>query len=334
MPIITPDTARTHLRIAVIQDAVERGETIIDVRTGYNPLVKELGYRAVAVAPDLAGTPWVLNCRTAVAGASAPALVLEAHADSNGRLVPLSVLHVPVTKLAWLALDLAAAYGVTGQFTYQVTVHDRGDDVVQAASSSREDGAIAFDDDDDDHVLRLPTTFVAGPPPWRSEPGAGAPGWLRCLFRRAAYLTFLGAARAERTCERSWLGLGRTFVTPAAGVVAIEELVGPLPAVAAGAQFIHTRGRDIAPYYQRYGDRIVAYLHLHPRAADGAAVTPKLSAQDHDVAWNVDNGTRALCAFPIALFETDPDAPGGDVAVHGYVRGTLCPLAWEVTADA
>jgi len=75
----------------------------------------------------------------------------------------------------------------------------------------------------------------------------------------------------------------------------------------------------------------------HPevrRALEGQDVTPSPSANDHELAWDFNRAVVAPSVFPIALFQTDPEAFDGDVAVYAYDRGVLRRIQTEVIDDA
>ena len=328
---MTPLTRRftPYLMISVHQGQACRGYRVLNLVSEYDPLVKEVAFRALAAAPRLAGRPWVLGCR-----GTGSQVVVEAFLDRENPGRPLAELAVPVDNFRWIAQLIMTQLGLTGTYIFKVTALEPGGPVVTAWNAGQRDDA--FELIDEEPVLRFPpaSCFEKGRPGLGSrvvDPVAGP--WVRCLFRHRALAAFLEAARQESTQERSWLGCGRTFLSRASCDVVIETFVGPLPTASASAGHLRTRGRDVARLYRSLGARLVAYLHLHPRALEGQDVTPSPSANDHELAWDFNRAVVAPSVFPIALFQTDPAAFDGDVGVYAYDRGVLRRIQTEVIDD-
>jgi hypothetical protein len=306
------------------------------MRSEYNPLVKELAFRALAAFPRRAGRPWRLNCRLAGAASDTPRVVLEAYVEKGGDGdpagdEPCAKLSVPAVHFRWIAEGIMSRLNLRGAFSFEVGV--LAADHPAVVDWRERDRCADFEFSAEEPELLLPPAGLLGEPPGPNRVIDAAPTWLRCIFRGSAFRAYLRAAQAETEQERSWGGCGRVHVSGGSCAVVIEELVGPLPAASAGPNHILTRGRDAARLHQTCGDRLVAYLHLHPRTVGEQSMTPYPSPQDHEVAWNIDRAARSIVVYPIALFRTDPGAPGGDVAVHGYDRGVLCRVQLEVTCD-
>jgi len=323
-----------HVAVCISQGERVLGYRLMDLATEYNPLIKELACRAVATNPSLAGRPWHLNARPAASDAPEPALALETRAadGSAGPGRPLVTMRVPVSHFAWVAAIMARQLSVEGTYTYHVGPLEPTDPIVARWHETESADADFEILPDEEPSLRLPTAFVPGEPPGPRRVLDRRPSWTRCLLAAGVRDTFFEAARAERRTERHWAGAGRTFLTPAACYVLIDELV-ELPPAEAGKCFVVTHGRGSRPIRERLGDRLNAHLHLHPRFAEDQPMTPTPSAPDSTVAWNLDQASPNPCCFPIALFEMDPSDPAGDVAVHAYERGLLVPVQLEVLGD-
>lgn len=321
-----------HLSVTVVQDGTPVGYRVLDMRTDYSPLVKELAWRATAANPSLAGAEWTLTVGLSEAEPSSPRLVLEAHqASENSRpsgAKLLAALEVPASTFGWIAHGVAAGVQATGEYTYLVTVQEPDSKVVADWNASDAD-------EDFDLIgagkprLTLPAGFsvaaLAGP---RRAIDA-ADSWLRCVFQRQAFEEFLAAAAKEREVERSWLGLGHVRLGCGACSVVIEGGLVELPGEA-GRAWIVTHGRDWARLQRRFGDRIVAFLHLHPSTIDGEPLSPRPSESDAVVAWNVSLSSASPAVFPIAMFGACAGSPDGGVAAYGYERGLLRRIQLEV----
>jgi len=323
-----PARAR-HLVVVPSQHGRTVSCRVLDLATEYAPLMKELGLRALAGRPDLAGRPWEPHLRLTAIDTPDPRVTIEVHLTDVPAGGPLFALDVPVANFQWIAADLVRRFGDEGDYSYRVAVAGPGSEVL-----ARWRRAIGDDDDlefiDDSQSLHLPRGLAAGPPPAPRRVVRSVPAsYLRCVFGRAPLAGFLRAAAGATDTERSWLGLGRAHLHDGRCYVVVEDLA-PLPAAEAGADYIITHGRDWARLHARAGGRLVAYLHLHPRTVEGRRITPRPSGNDAVVAWNVDHASPdGPCAFPIALFGTDPDDPGGDLAVHAYDHGLLQPAQLE-----
>lgn len=306
------------------------GTRILDLRREYNPLVKELGFRVLARNPGLAGRPWSLSCRVEGAGTPEASVVLEARLEGEEAGPRLAVVSVPIEHFRWLGQKLAAQFGLSGEFSCEVGVLSEEDPAVVRWRELDQSDDFEFCEDESELVI--PAGCERGPVPWPCRAIGPGEGWVRCVFRAAAFREFLSAAKSERSEEKAFLGLGPVYVSPESCSVVIEKVMGPMPAISAGIGHIRTLGRDVAKAYAAAENR-VAYLHLHPSAIGGAAMSPYPSTSDHELAWDFDRATGAPCVFPIALFGTDPDEPGQGIAAHGYDRGVLCRVRLEVERD-
>ena len=295
---------------------------ILDIARAYPPLAKELAYRAVAADPGTAGLRWRASIRMETGESS---VVLQAKRMDGNRT--LATMKIPADTFAWIAANLAADAGVEGGFEYSITASLADEPVAGKGNVGDEDFEIITDPGPD---LKLPRGFRGGTPVPQGRPIQAVPrAWLVCVFRDKALRTFLQAASKECNRERSWAGMGFVHVSPGACRTVIEEII-EIPGEA-GQTWIITPGRDWAAIHERIGaDRLVAYLHLHPRMVGDRNVLPKPSAHDAIVAWDVDLTSRNPCVFPIALFGADPAAPNGDLAVFGYVDGLLQRIPVEV----
>jgi len=323
-----------HVLVAVSQHAKLRGYRILRLSTDCPPLVKELAYRALAADDRLAGHPWQLNARIVSAGTTQAGIVLEAwvtdpQAPTSRLLVSVAI---PPKNFAWVASEIAAQLNLTGSCQFQVMVLDDKHPLVEHWTSSR--------DPDPDFVvtagakpsLRLPPRAAEAPLPAFAQVMGPATGtWLRCVFSRRAFEDFHRAARQEKETERSWAGLGRVHLLPDRCYTTIEELI-PLPGEA-GLSWIRTRGRDFADLCHRFGNRLSAYLHLHPHMLEGQPTRPAPSDNDRVVAWNYSTATAIPCVFPIALFGGDCDSATATVGVYGYDKGVLSAIPWEVLTE-
>lgn len=303
-----------------------RGARVLDLRREYDPLIKELAFRALARHPRLAGRPWSLRCRLEDTDSPLAAVLLEAHAERKR----LAAVAVPIGNFRWIAQKIAVQLGLQGGFSCEVGVLDADHPAVAESRVCAPDDDIEFIDEEPE--LRLPEGAVFGRPPWPCRTISAGEGWVRCVFRASALREYLRAARAETKEEKAWLGLGAVYLSPESCSVVIEELMGPLPAASAGIGHLRTLGRDVARAYA-VADRRVAYLHTHPRKIEGAAMSPDPSTNDHELAWDFDRASRLPSVFPIALFGHGQAPAGGDVAAHGYDRGVLGRVTLEVARD-
>ncbi len=323
---------RAHHLLVYVRQGTVRGYNIVDVRKNYGPAVTELGARAVAAAPNLAGREWFPTLRVEAGADDHGRVLLEAYLESplNVDDVILATIEIPVENLTWMAEGIAAKLRLDGRYSYGVQVLDPDDPLIQAAAASDEDGNFEFDDCGS--TLILPRGFHVGEPPFPRQIIAPAPTWLRCVFFRGALSQFLGAAAKETHSERGWAGIGSVYLTSAACYVVIEQLL-ELPVADAGRSFIHTRGRDFLKLRQQVGGNLTSYLHLHPAEIKGRRIPPFPSNSDAVLAWNFDLASEFPCVYPIALFGIDPKVPAGDFAVHGYDHGILTRVQAEASTD-
>jgi len=301
---------------------------MLDLGRNYRPLTKELAYRVVASNPDAAGLPWELDAGVdpQTEGGS---IVLRAvgREERGSRKTILGTMTVPAANFSWIAAGLAADAGAEGEFDYTLSVPATQEDTEARQGGEDDDFEIIAQPDPE---LNLPDSFRTGiPVRRRREISPAEHKWLTCAFRDKALDAFVGAAAKEESTEKSWAGVGFVHVDRGACRTVIEEIV-EIPGEA-GRTWITTRGRDWAALHRRIGaDRLVAYLHLHPRFQDDREAPPAPSTNDAVVAWNVDLGSANPCVFPIALFGADPTALNGDLAAFGFVGGLLQRIPMEV----
>ena len=320
-----------HMLIAVLQEGSVLGYRLLDMRSEYAALTKELACRAVAASPDFAGASWMPQLRVDGTDTATPSVLLDAFIDDEkggpGDSEAIAALRVPVSNFSALAADIATRLGVQGAYSYSVAVAEPDSQLVT------EWNALAKDDDFElmsstQTALVLPGGFsMAALPPRRVLDKAD--GWLRCVFGKSVLDEFLGAAALETDHERSWLGLGHVHLVPDACYVVIDEGLVELPGQAHRTG-ITTHGRDWARLYDAVGDRLVAYLHLHPPTAGDSELAPVPSTNDAVLAWNVDLASPRPTVFPIAMFGANVESPNGDIAVHGFERGLLTRIQLEV----
>lgn len=320
-----------YVLIVVSQDDRPQGYQVLNLSADYGPLIKELAYRALARDGRLAGRSCRIHARTGCGGRGRPELIVEAHVQDGSRRTgePIASLAMPVEYLAWLASRIAAQVGVEGAYRFQVMVLGANHPLIERWEAGMDLGSDFAVTSGPTGCLTLPSLLV------RAEPTeiVGGPGstWLKCLFSRKVYDEFRLAARAERERERSWAGLGEIQLCPDCCFVTIKEL-RPLPGEA-GREWIRTRGRDFAALCHEFGDRLTAYLHLHPRSVDGQRIAPSPSGNDATLAWDYSAAVAAPCVFPIALFGDESQEFATDMAVYGYDKGVLTPIRWEVLRE-
>ena len=329
MPDITaePRAGAHHLSVVVCQGGKVSAYRLLDMRTDFSPLTKELACRAAAGRPDLAGERWVLRLHALEASGD---VLMEAHlADGGpgGCLGPLASVRVPLASFSAIASRVAKDAQLDGDCKYGVLVHAPDAPIVADWDAQQEDPD--FELAAAEPQLTMPDGFAPGEPPGGRQVVHRAGGWLRCVFRRRAFEQFLDAAAAESDRERSWLGAGRVHLSSRACHVVIEDALVELPGEA-GQAWVVTHGRDWARLYRQVGDRLVAFLHLHPRTVEGKAMRPHPSTNDAVVAWNVCSVSPRPVVLPIAMFGTDRRSPGEDVAVFGYENGLLRQIQLEV----
>jgi hypothetical protein len=325
---------REHVLVAVSQNQKALGFRVLRLSTDYLPVVKELEYRALATHDKLAGRPWRLNARIAPADHPQSGMIIEAHAvgpPMRSRR-PLASLLIPLENFAWVASGIAARLGLTESCQYHVMVLDERHPLAQQRTGNNDPDPDFEVTSGTDPSLHLPMQPVATELPVSTQVMHSCPKtWLRCLFGRQAYESFRSAARQEKERERSWAGLGKVHLLKDCCYTTIDELVS-LPGES-GPSWIRTRGRDFADLHHRFGDRLSAYLHLHPRLVEGRPIRPAPSDNDAVVAWNYSAVTAIPCVFPIALFGTDSGSEAASIGVYGYDRGALSAIPWEVLTE-
>ena len=324
---------------------------VLDIRSEYAPLTKELVCRVVAAHPRLAGEPWAVSATIEGADTPAPHVVLGARlADGHpgggedgqgaGRRGPLVTMKVPFSNFSAIAAGLAAEFQLDGCSEYYVAVHDPESAVVAEWNAKESDDDFELMPAAEPRLV-LPGGFSSAPLPGPRRVVDAAESWVRCVFRRRAYEEFLDAAARETQRERSWLGTGRVHLEPEACHVIIEDLA-ELPGEA-GQTWVKTLGRDWAHAHAKAGDRMVAFLHLHPRTLKDpqTGTEQKMgvhpSGNDEVVAWNVGAASPRPAVFPIAMFgagaassNEEGGSPNGDVAAHAFENGLLTRIQLEV----
>jgi hypothetical protein len=331
MPAATINHAR-HLSVTVVRDDKPVGYRVLDMRTDYPPLLTELAWRSLAAEPSAGGSAWVPSVRIDARDPSSPQVILEARlADDDNKSAgadPLAAVEVPASTFHWIAASIANAVGVTGACSYVLAVQEPDSPLVADWRDSARDSDVEFLTQAEPG-LTLPERFeVAAPPgPRRVVDETGT--WLRCLFRQGTFDSFLAMAGRETEREHAWLGVGHVCPTRESCCVVIEPELVELPGEA-GRAWVFTRGREWAKLYARLGDRIAAFLHLHPAALDGEELSPTPSENDAAVAWNLSLASRNPLVFPIAMFGASADSPQGAVAAYGYERGLLRRIQLEV----
>jgi hypothetical protein len=316
-----------HVAVCILQDSKLISYRVLDVTREYPPLVKELGLRAVASHPEMAGLPWLPGIR--MDGATPDVLTLEAWPCPPGPGdAPLAVLSVPVANFSWMARQLASRAGLKGQ--YHMAVLALAPDSPHVADWKARTADVDFEISETTPELRLQAGFRNGPAPQPSHPiGEDGPSWLRCGFTARAFRSFLEAAEQERRVERSWAGIGSALLLPQGCITVIEELV-EIPGEA-GLSFIKTRGHEWATVKDQLDERsLVAYLHLHPRIVESTRITPSPSDNDSVLFWDFDLASPWPCVFPIALFMADARSAASDLAAYGYETGLLRQIPLEV----
>jgi len=325
-------TPVSHISVAVSQGERVIGYRILDAAAEYQPLVNELAWRVVSSHPQLGGAEWTLDLRLEGIDTEQPYVQLEALSNGkSGRGDVLADMRVPVTHFAWIAEGIAAQFKVDGEYKYHVAVVEKDSPLLKRWNE--------LDKDDDFELLSDVTPKLILPRDFTTEDARrprqvidAKDTFLRCVFAGRAFEEFLSAARRE-TQERSWAGLGHVRV-PRPGVceTVVEELAD-IPGEA-GEAWVWTRGRDFARVHAEIGDRLVGFLHLHPRkltdkeTGKTQALAPHPSANDAVCAWNVQVASAAPAVFPIALLGADPAR--GEVAAHGYDHGLLSGIQLEV----
>ena len=329
MSIATIDSAY-HLSVTVVQDDSPVGFRVLDMRRDHSPLITELAWRAVAAEPSAAGKRWVPTVR--MDDCESPRVILEAClADGDGkpaRAETLAFLEVPASAFHWIAAEIAAAVGTVGQCDYLIAVQEPSSMVVANWNTGDGDEDFEFLEQDQPR-LTLPGDFSVAKLSDAKRVIDQDDTWLRCVFHRRSFEMFLSAASNETEKERSWLGLGHVCLTHDACSVVIEPELVELPGET-GRGWITTRGRDWARLHHQLGDRLVAFLHLHPQTLDGEPLSPRPSRNDAVVAWNFSLASRAPVVFPIAMFGAHAGSPNGDVAGYGYEGGLLRRIQLEV----
>ncbi|MBA4387505.1 MAG: hypothetical protein C0404_05950 [Verrucomicrobia bacterium] len=319
--------ASAHAALVIFKDDQLAGCSLIDLSTDLQPVAKELAWRAAAAAPHRAGEALELNLRPGGTGN----LSLEALAADH---TPVAGIELPITGLYLIAQSLAASLQIQKPYKYGV-YPIRADDPLIANWEKEQ----ALDDDfeimsSSEPEWTIPGDFTGGLPEQSTMrlDTLPEPTWRRCLFTRAAYGAFLEAAAQEKEVERHWAGLGDTRLSAGACYSIIEELV-PIPGAARQAA-IETRGNEWQKFYSSIqGDRLVAYLHLHPPAIGEQTIMAAPSTDDHIVFMHIERIARRPCCFPIALFGSRPSKPGADLCVYAYNEGQLRMIQMEVSNE-
>jgi hypothetical protein len=319
-----------YLVIAVSQGRDFLGYRVLDMRSEYQPLMKELAWRAVAKNPTLKGAFWEPRLKLHGLDTPAPSVLVEAYLTGDNALqhngMPIATIKVPVSNFAYIATKIAAQLKVQGQYSYSITIVESDSKLVSDWYTEEE---ADFElNEDVKHNLILPDMFqdtVLSEPRKVLEK---VDTWLRCLFCKKAFDKYLGAAAKETDRERSWLGLGNVHLTQDVCHVTIEQLI-ELPGEAS-LYCITTHGRDWAKLHRKFGDKIVGFLHIHPRWAGTKELTPSPSENDRIVAWNVDLACSKPTVYPIAMFGADVDSPSEHLAVYGFNSGVLTRIQLEI----
>jgi hypothetical protein len=326
-PPVCRRSLRRHMALTVSEHGVVRGWNLLNLDRDYSPLAKELAWRAVARHPERAGEPWRMN-----ACVEGPDVIrLEAHATAgNGRQDILGALSVPATTFGWMADSMARQLGIRAHYSYNLVPLDDHHELLNSWSELHHDSDFEVEAPADAALL-LPDAFAAGAAPASRclVPAAASPG-LRCVFLKAAFEEFIHAARRESEMERSWAGEGKTYLSEDEVCSVVIEALRPIPGEA-HREWIVTHGRDWDRMRTLVGDRLVAYLHLHPGRVNGQRIAPFPSANDRVVTWNVDLGCSRPCVFPIALFGDEEWEIPDRIAAFGYDRGALRQIPLEVT---
>jgi len=321
-------SGRHHVCVTLRVDGKPFRSRVLDLRRNYRPLSKEFAYRVVAADPSTAGLPWDLDAGVdpETEGGSILLRAVSRRNCRNGDTV-LGTMTVPAANFSWIAAGLAADAGVEGEYDYSLAIPAAQGDMPAGHGAENDDFEIIAQPDPE---LNLPDGFRTGMPVRRRRQISPAEHkWLTCVFQDRALDAFVGAAAKEENTEKSWAGVGFVHVDRGACRTVIEEIV-EIPGEA-GRTWITTRGRDWGQLHRKIGaDRLVAYLHLHPRLQDDRGLPPAPSTNDAVVAWNVDLGSANPCVFPIALFGADPTALDGDLAAFGFVGGLLQRIPVEV----
>jgi len=319
-----------YMIIAVSQGRDLLGYRVLDIRSEYQPLMKELAWRAVTKNPTLTGAVWEPRLQLQGLDTSAPSVLVEAYLNGDNALQhsgrPLASMKVPVSNFSYFAAKIAAQLKVQGQYSYLVAIAEPDSKIVLDWYMEEEaDFELA---EDIKHTLILPDVFQDSVLPESRKVVDKADTWLRCIFCKKAFDKYLGEAAKETDLERSWLGLGNIHFTQNSCHVTIEQLI-ELPGEAS-LYCITTHGRDWAKYHRKYGDKIVGFLHIHPRWAGTKEITPSPSENDRLVAWNIDLACSKPTVYPIAMFGADVDSPSEHVAVYGFNSGVLTRIQLEI----
>lgn len=329
------DPRRHHLVVMVAQGQEQQivASRILDLETDYRPLVKQLGYRAVARWPELAGQPFELDVRLEAAETARPRLRLAAWHKADRR--PLAAMDVPAGNFAWFACQMADRLQLKANGTSDYSVH-----VAVLESDHRWVQQTDKPADEDFQLmeqraeLTLPTGFSTeplGPRHVIRDVGSTT----RCIFTPGAWSMFLNAAAKETEQERGWAAAGRVHLADGQCCVLVQEPLMELPAAATRHSLL-THGTDLFLCHSRLAGRLAAYLHLHPRSVDEKRLGPYPSGPDCTVAWNLDASTDLPVVLPIAMFGARAESPNEvppDVAAHAFVGGLLAEVTLEVLAD-
>lgn len=325
-----PTESLAH-NVAVIlqQEGEVAGYRVLDLRTELRAMLKELSFRTLGIDPKLAGEPWTIHARLPQSKKGAPGLILEAHrAAPEGNGKPLAEQTVAATSFAPVASSTAVALGLEGTFTYQVVPLEPSNPLVVDWQQRRRAEQTDFVFEDRTPKLQLPDGFAIGQPPGRLDPLHDHGTWLVAVLAGGCEREFFEAARAEESAERAWIGTGRTYLTPEACYVVIDELI-ETEGEGDWASLL-TSGRQVEALRRQLGERRQAYFHLHPPYIldnDGQRqeVTPHPSPRDVELATNFDRVPMPT-VYPICLFGSDAQHTDGAFAVHGFQSGELVPV--------
>ncbi|MBN2564806.1 MAG: hypothetical protein JXB46_03765 [Candidatus Eisenbacteria bacterium] len=319
-----------HLVVAVLQNDKAIGGRLLNLANAGvgRVLMKELALRAVVGHPHLAGEGWRLALRILDgSGDDASSLELAAFPEiRDGTGAPLAVLSVALSSLSWIGEAIARRLNLEEPYSFQVGLVEPDDPTLEAWLVEQEEN--------NDFVitaapreLRLPGGFFSDSPgPRRTIRRKDS--WLRCVLRNEVYAEFMDAAATEKQAERAWVGTSSIHLADGVIYVLVDRLA---EAPAQRQRYsLRTLGRDFYALRQRLGDRLNAFLHLHPSDINGVSATTQPSEADAEVAWNLEATTWLPVVLPIALFGCDPDDPGDGVAAYSFLGGVLTEVDLEV----
>jgi len=371
MPGATTTSApATHLMAWITQGDKVVGWEVLDLAGGeYKPLTKELGYRAVAAAPHLAGEPWWLALRLEQAAVSktvgrrqaAVGSEEEAGTAASGfpPVFPADCLlptdDCPLPTGSHLCLEAHADAGCQGRPLGSLSLPLRSLSWLgrQMARQCGLKGHCTLCVDvlqpDDPRVTHWAAqdaedadfTITESTPPRLTLPTGFVPsplGRRRILRSVGSWLHCVFQrpaferfldAASQATDEERGWAVATRVHLLPEGCYAVIEELTEMPATA-GRSFIVTRGRDFLLLRQKLGERLGGFCHLHPPHVEGEALSPAPSGPDSVVAWNLDAVTASPVVAPIAMFGTTADTLGNNIAAHGYQGGLLTEIDLEV----